>query len=139
MKAPHFLRLARIDERRFITACRHGLVHTTWGRITLRFSRDEFRQLGGLLERYAEAFSPGSVRDGEIRVTCRLDEDCEVQVGPLVLLLSPTEFEAFLKAVREAVHRLDKILASGIWDREEADEDSPSILEQFRRFSFSRN
>jgi len=111
MRAPSFMQLARIDERRFITACRHGLVHVTWGRITLRFSREEFKRLGGLVERAADALPPDSVHDGALRVTYRLDEDCELRVGPLALLLPPAEFQAFIQAVREAVHRLDQILA----------------------------
>jgi hypothetical protein len=139
MRAPSFMKLARIDGRRFITACRHGLVHVTWGRITLRFSQEEFRRLGGLLERAADALPPGSVRDGELRVVCRPDEECELRVGPLVLLLPPAEFQALVEAVREAVQRLDQILSSGMWDEDEADEAPPSVLEQLRRTIFSRN
>lgn len=139
MRAPSFMQLARIDELRFITACRHGLVHVTWGRITLRFSREEFRRLNGLVERATDALPPASVHDGALRVTARPNEDCEVRVGPLVLLLPPAEFQAFVRAVREAVQRLDQILASGMWDREEAGEAPPGVLEQLRRTSFSRN
>lgn len=139
MRAPSFMQLARIDGRRFITACRHGLVHVTWGRITLRFSREEFRRLSGLVERAADALPPDSVRDGDLRVTCRLDGDCEVRVGPLALLLPPAEFQAFVGAIGEAVKRLDQILASGMWDQDEADEAPPNVLEQLRRTIFSRN
>jgi hypothetical protein len=139
MRAPGFMQLARIDERRFIMACRHGLVHVTWGRITLRFSRQEFRRLGGLVERATDALSPDSVHDGALRVTARPDEDCEVRVGPLALLLPPAEFQAFVKAVREAVQRLDEILASGIWDQDEAEEARPSVIDQLRKTRFSHN
>ena len=139
MRAPSFMQLARIDGRRFITACRHGLVHMTWGRITLRFSREEFRRLSRLLEGAADALPPGSLRDGELRVVCRPEEECELRVGPLALLLPPAEFQALVEAVSEAVQRLDQILASGIWDQDEADEAPPSVLEQLRRTIFSRN
>jgi hypothetical protein len=139
MRAPHFLQLARIDDRHFIMACRHGLVHVTWERTTIRFSRDEFRRLAGLLERATDALPPSSARDGKFRVTYRLNEDCELQMDSLVLLFSPTELEAFVQATREAVRRLDEILTSGVWDKEEPDEGPPSILEQLRQFSFSRN
>ncbi len=139
MRAPGFMQLARIDERRFIMACRHGLVHVTWGRMTLRFSREEFRRLGGLVERATDTLPPDSVHDGALRVTARSDEDCEVRVGPLALLLPPAEFQAFVQAVREAVQRLDEILASGVWDQEEVQETLPSVLEQLRRTRFSHN
>jgi hypothetical protein len=139
MRAPGFVQLARIDERRFIMACRHGLVHVTWGRMTLRFSREEFRRLGGLVERATDALPPDSVHDGALRVTARPYEDCEVRVGPLALLLPPAEFQAFVQAVREAVQRLDEILASGMWDQEEAQETPPSVLDQLRRTRFSHN
>ncbi len=139
MRAPNFVHLARVDEQRFITACRHGLVHVTWGRSTVRFSRDEFRRLAGLLERAVDTPAPNQVHDGGIRVTYRLGEECELQIGPLVLLLSPPEFQAFVQAASEAVQRLDEILASGMWDRNEEEEAPPNLLEQLQQFSFSRN
>jgi hypothetical protein len=128
-----------MDDHHFITACRHGMVHLTWGRVTARFARDEFRRLANLLEGVVDMPPPTSTRDGELRVTCRQDEDCELQMGSLVLLLSPTEFRGLARIAREAVQRLDKILASGVWDREEPEDAPPSFLEQLRRSSFSRN
>ena len=139
MRAPHFVRLAEIDEQRFITACRHGLVHLTWGRTTIRFSREEFRRLAGLLERASDALSPASFGDGTLSVTCRLDGDCELRFGVLVLLLSPAEFRELAQAARQGVDRLDTILASGVWDREEPQEPPPSPLDQLGQVSFSNN
>ena len=139
MRTPHFLRLAQIDDQHFITACRHGLVHLTWGRITVRFTRDEFRRLAGLLERVAGASPPTSVRSGELRVTYRPDEDCEFQMDPLILLLSPGEFQEFVKATCEAIQSLDEILASGAWDHEDAEDSSPDFVTQIRRNPFSQN
>ncbi len=139
MRAPHFMQLSRIDERRFITGCRHGLVHVTWERMTLRFSRDEFRVLVRLLGRAADDRLPNTASEGALRVTCRIDEDCELRVGPVVLLLSPADFQAFLAAAGEALRRLDEILASGIWDKPAADEAPVGILEQLQRYFFSQN
>lgn len=139
MRAPHFVQLARIDGQRFVTACRHGLVHVTWGRITLRLSRDEFRRLVGLLLRTQDALLPSSGRDGDMQVTCRADEDCELRVGGWIMLLSPTEFQLFLRAAQEAVRRLDEILASGIWDAQDAEDSQPNLFEQLRRHIFSDN
>jgi hypothetical protein len=139
MRGPNFVRLAQIDDQGFISACRHGLVHLTWGRTTTRFTREEFRRLVGLLDRAADALPPASAHDGELSVTCRLDGDCELRAGPLVLLLSPEEFQALVGAAREAVRRLDRILAAGTWDAEEPEDDEPSFLEQLRRNPFSPN
>ena len=139
MRAPHFLRLAEIDERRFINACRHGLVHLTWGRITLRLSRDEFRRLAGLLARSTDTLPPSSARDGRMQVTCSSDGGCELQLGSLRLALSPKDFHAFGRAAQEAVEQLDKILDAGMWDQEEAEDAPPTIVEHFRRHRFSEN
>lgn len=139
MRAPHFIRLAQIDEQRFITACRHGLVHLTWGRITVRFRREEFQQLAGMVERAADGLPPVSLRVGEMCVTTRFEDDCELQIGSLALLLSPAEFEQFVQTAQEAAHRLDEILASGMWDREEPEEAPPDFLERLRRSPFSDN
>lgn len=134
--APHLLRLAQIDERRFINACRHGLVHLTWRRVTVRLTQDEFRHLARLLSRSAEPL--GWARDGEMQVTCS-DQDCEIQLGPLKLVLSLNELREFGQAAQAAVQQLDKILDSGMWDEEEPADAPPSILERLRGHSFSEN
>ena len=139
MRAPHFLRLAEIDERRFINACRHGLIHLTWIRITVRLSRDEFRRLAALLARSAGALPPGADRDGSLQVTRSVDGGCELQLGPATLAISSEEFRALAGAVQEAVEQLDEILDAGIWDREEPEEAPLTIVEHFRRHRFSEN
>ena len=139
MRAPHSLRLAEIDERRFINACRHGLVHLTWNRVTVRLSRDEFRRLARLLARSTEP--PGRFRDGEIEVV-GTHQECVVRLGPFSLTLTLIEFYTFERAIQEAVQQLDKILDAGIWDedRAEATGSAPrSILEHFRQHRFSEN
>jgi hypothetical protein len=138
MRKPQFLRLAQIDDQHFITACRHGMVHLTWGRATVRLSGDEFRRLAALLARATDGLPPASVRDGEMQATCRREEVCEARLGALVLLLSPAEFQELAGASREAVLRLDKLLASGVWDQEE-EEAAPDFSEQLRRNPFSLN
>jgi hypothetical protein len=107
--------------------------------MTLRFSRDEFRLLAKLVGRAADERLPNTARDGTLRVVCRQDEDCELRVGPLVLLLPPADFQLFVGASREAVQRLDEILASGMWDRPASDDAPPGILERLQGFSFSQN
>lgn len=139
MRAPHFVRLAQLDEQRFISACRHGLVHLTWGRVTLRLLRDEFRSLANLLEQAVQAEPPRSLRDGQIQVSSRLDGDGELRVGALVLLLSPEDLQLFSKTAREAATRLDRFLASGIWDRDEEDDTPTDSGGLFQRTPFSQN
>jgi hypothetical protein len=139
MMASHFMPLAQMDDQRFITACRHGIVHLTWGRVTARFRQDEFRRLVRLLERALDASPPVSVRDRDLRVTTRLHEDCELQMGSLVLLISPADVQEFARVGQAAVERLDEILASGAWDEPEEEEVPSNPLEQYQQFSFSHN
>jgi hypothetical protein len=139
MRAPNFLRLAQIDEQRFITACRHGLVHLTWVRTTVRFTRDEFIRLAGLLERVTDTLPPASIRDGELRATYRAGDDSELRIGSVILLLAGREFDQFAQAVREAVHQLDRLLAAGVWDREEPDDSHPGVWDPTTRNPFSHN
>jgi hypothetical protein len=141
MRAPHFVQLAAIDERRVINACRHGLVHLTWDRITVRFTRDEFRRLARLLARSMESPPPGWFRDGEIEVTYSA-RDCNLRLGSLTLAVSQGEYQALSTAAREAVEQLDKILDAGMWDEPKSDEPEetpPSILDRFHRHRFSEN
>jgi hypothetical protein len=140
MKMPHFLRLAEIDQQHFITACRHGLVHVTWGRTTLRLSRQEFRELARMLLQATDDLPPISIRSGDLGVAYRADDDCELRIGPLALLVSSAEFEQFAEATQNAVHQLDRILRSGAWDKEEPeDQSSGDALEPVRRNPFSLN
>jgi hypothetical protein len=139
MRAPHFVRLAQIDDQRFITGCRHGLIHLTWGRTTIRFNRDEFRRVENLLARAASDLAPYSQRDGEFGVTYRSDDECELQFGPVVMLLPNQEFKELAHAAQEALNRLDRILASGAWDRPEPGEPETGFLERLRRNPFSPN
>jgi len=140
MRVPHFLRLAQIDEQRFITACRSGLVHLTWGRATVRLTRDEFRLLGSLLDQATETSPPAYVRDGLLSLAYRRDEESEFRMGFLIFVLSAAEVRELAAAVRQAVRHLDEFLASGTWDRDEAADDAPSGLwEQLRRNPFSPN
>jgi hypothetical protein len=125
MRTPHFVRLVEIDEHRFISACRHGLVHLTWGRLTVRFARDEFRRVAALLARAVDGIPPSFVRDGGFRATYRAEEESELRIGPLALLLSADEFVDFAEAAGNASRRLDEILASGMWDRKSESDDRP--------------
>jgi hypothetical protein len=87
-----------------------------------------------------DSVPPISLRDGELRVTFRPEEECELRVGTLVLLLSPAEFEEFAQMAQDALRRLDKILNSGVWERDDSEmDDPPSLLDQLRQIPFSRN
>ena len=142
LRAPHFVRLAEIDARHFINGCRHGLVHLTWDRVTVRFTRDEFRRLAGLLAR-SSASPEVLFRDGELEAACRANQECELRLGSLTLTLSLEEYHALGRAAQEAVAQLDKILDAGMWDQRGSDESEitppPSILERFRQHRFSDN
>lgn len=139
MRIPHFLTLAQIDERRFISACRSGVIHLTWDRATLRLDRQEFRRLAWLLERAADIQPPTSLRDGDLSVTHRPEGECEFQVGPAVLFLCSDDFRRLTEAAWEAMARLDEILASGAWEQPQEEEGPPEPLDRAGRVPFSRN
>jgi hypothetical protein len=138
MLRPYFVTLALLDQQHFIATCRNGLVHLTWGRATIRFTRDEFPRLARLLEYAAGTRPPATFRDGAVCITTRPDEDCELQLGSLVLLLPRDEFQRFAQAVQDATHSLDQFLAQGGF-HEEPGEPEPGLLEQLKKPSFSKN
>ena len=139
MRLPHVLTLAQLDDQHSIVACRSGLVHLTWGRLTVRFSRDEFNRLAGLLAEATDERAVASVADGGLRITARPGDECECRFGPLVLLLSPAEFLSFATMVQQAARALHGLLASGVWERD-AQEDAPQgALQQSERVPFSLN
>ncbi|HFD40908.1 MAG TPA: hypothetical protein ENJ31_13785 [Anaerolineae bacterium] len=137
MRAPHFVQLARMDDHRFISACRHGLVHLTWGRVTLRFRREEFRQMADLLSQVQRHHPPITRRVGALIVTRQFGGDWELRVGPMALHLDSETGEAFIPIAQEAVRQLDEVLASGMWDQEP--EKAPASLEEQLHIPFSSN
>lgn len=139
MRTPHFMTLAQIDKERFISACRHGVVHLTWDRVTVRMGRGEFRRLASMMDQASDSPPPVTMSSGRLRVTYRQDEDSELQVFSATLLLSPSEFRDLAKATQEAVNRLDKILSSGAWDESGEKETPPDPLQQLRQVTFSKN
>jgi len=139
MRAPHFVRLAQIDEQRFITGCRSGVVHLTWERITARFTQEEFQRLAALLQQAEAAPSPASLWDGHLHVTRRADEECEFRMGPLALLLEPGEFRALARAAQEAADRLEEIRTLGMWDEPEPEESPSDQGGLLGRTPFSQN
>jgi hypothetical protein len=69
-----------------------------------------------------------------------MDEDCELRVGPLVLLLSPARLRQLAQAALEAVQHLEDLLDSGIWDGDDEEEDAPpGLLGESGRIPFSQN
>jgi hypothetical protein len=139
MRIPHFLTLAQIDKLHFITACRSGVIHLTWARATVRFDRDEFRHVARLLSQAAGAQPPASLREGDLCAILRPGEDCEFQMGPIVLRLSPVEFQQLAQIAQEAIDRLDEILAAGVWDQPDEGESPSDTLDPAGQVPFSKN
>lgn len=142
MRAPHFITLAKIDEAHLITACRHGVVHLSWGRASVRFSRGEFERLASLVRKVADAPPPATEHERELRVISRIEEDSELRVGPVVILMNPDEWQAFTTAMKKAMRTLSSVLSSGAWSEPDEDEHRgapPNPLAQLRDANFSDN
>jgi hypothetical protein len=114
----------------------------------MRFSHSEFERLASLVRQVADGPPPASAHDGELRVISRLDEDSELRVGPTAILLSPSEWRSFDKAMRSAAQHLSAVLSSGAWDdpedaadgEEREERETPSNpLAQLRETRFSDN
>ena len=138
MQRAFFVTLAQLDPQHFIATCRNALVHLTWGRVTVRFTRDEFPRLARLFDLAAGARPPATFREGAAVITTRPGEDAELQLGPLVLLLPRDEFKRLAQAVQDAARGLDQFLAQGGFHDEQG-EPEPGLIEQLRRPGFSRN
>jgi hypothetical protein len=152
MRAPHFVTLVRVDGERSIAACRHGIIHLNWGRTTVRMGREEFRRLVDLLARALSSPHPSSIRDGDMIARFRPDDECELRLrnrpqqrgssrsGSLAFLVPSSEFLELHQATQKAIGRLDKVLASGMWEQDEEEEVPPANpFEQLGRSSFSDN
>jgi hypothetical protein len=125
MARTHFSRLAHAPGQGVVSVCRHGLIHLTWGNVTLRLERELFLRLGRLLDRALAIASPIPIYDGELSVG--FDQThFRITVEAIEWSLSTEAFLAFRAMVQEAVERLEALLASGRWD--EPDEAEPLTL-----------
>lgn len=140
MRTPQVLRLAQLDDQHFVMACGHGLIHLTWGRATIRMSRDEFRHMGRLLEQAAdEDAPPAPTTDHTTGMVYRADGAWELRFGSLALILTPAELQNLLQVVRRALSQLDAFLAAGFWERKPPEDSYPHIWEETQRSPFSIN
>lgn len=152
MRVPQFITLARVDQERFVSACPRGIVHLSWGCATVRLSHGQLRRLAIVLDRNAGSQDPVSGCDGELAIALRPDGQTQVQIAfpaasrregstaSVVLVLAPEELALLHQALREAVQRLDQLLASGVWSQEGAESEPPDGASgQLGRFPFSDN
>jgi hypothetical protein len=136
MNGSHFPTLARIDEHRLITACRHGVVHLIWDQVTIRLAAAGFERLVHLLGQATRSAWPPSFEDGELGVSAHNDGTFGVRIEQVVLVLSASELKALARAADQAAHRLQELMASPEWEQEPEENDP---LEIFRQVRFSRN
>jgi len=74
MVTGHFIPLARADEQREISVCRHGVVHLNWWNMTLRFMPRDFERLASVLQDgKTMVVSLGPHCDGDICLSSRDD------------------------------------------------------------------
>ncbi len=137
MHGSYFSTLARIDEHRLITACRHGVVHLIWDQATVRLAPQTFERLVALLDQATRSAWPPFVEDGELSVSAHDDGTFGVRIDQVVLVLSAGELRALARGAEEAAGRLQDLRAAPEWSDDEDEEDDP--LEVFRQVRFSRN
>lgn len=139
MARTHFSRLAYLPGQGAVSICRHGLVHLTWENLTLRLQRSVFMRLGRLLERGLATSSSVPLYDQDLSVRSHGGE-FHVAVASIELTLSAETYLAFRGMIRQALQRLETLLASGGWEEDE--EEEPLALlpwEELDTPSFSLN
>jgi len=89
MVTGHFIPLARADEQREISVCRHGVVHLNWWNMTLRFIE---RLASVLQDGKTMVVSLGPHCDGDICLSSRDGRGYILTIGPVSLTLNAAEF-----------------------------------------------
>jgi hypothetical protein len=139
MARSHFSQLAHLPGQGIISICRHGLVHLTWENVTIRLERGVFQRLGRLVERAMAISSPVPIYDDDLSVDFDRSH-FRVTIPSIEWTLSTESFLAFRGMIKEALKRLELLVASGRW--EEEDEAEPLTLMPFDELeghSFSLN
>jgi hypothetical protein len=139
MARTHFSRLAHAPGQGVVSVCRHGLVHLTWGNVTLRLERELFLRLGRLLDRALAIASPVPIYDGELSVG--FDQThFRVTVDAIEWSLSAEAFLVFRDMVGEAAQRLEALVAAGRWrEPDEAEPPPLDLLDEAGEPRFSLN
>jgi hypothetical protein len=139
MARTHFSRLAHAPGQGVVSVCRHGLVHLTWGNVTIRLERDLFLRLGRLLDRALAITTPIPIYDGELSVG--FDQThFRITVDAIEWSLSAEDFLVFREMVQKAARRLEALIASGRWEEpDEAEAPILSLMDEAGEPRFSLN
>jgi len=140
MVTGHFIPLARADEQREISVCRHGVVHLNWWNMTLRFMPRDFERLASVLQDgKTMVVSLGPHCDGDICLSSRDGRGYVLTIGPVSLTLNAAEYRSLSDMAQQARQHLETVLASRAWTEPEVELQSANPLPGLRSPSFSVN
>jgi hypothetical protein len=138
MARSHFSRLAHAPGQGVVSICRHGLVHLTWENLTIRLEREVFRRLGRLLERGLGISSPIPIYDEDLAVGFE-QSHFRITVDSVELTLTPESFLTLRQMTKEALERMEVLMATGRWEaQDDAEPLSLASLDELEpRFSLN--
>jgi hypothetical protein len=113
----HFIQLASAEDWGSVLVCRHGVIHLRWGNLTVRLPHEVFGRLVRLVGQGSSLASSIPLRDGELSVAIE-EGGYRVAVDFLELVLTAEAYLAFLILLKDALHRLQEVMAREDWQQE---------------------
>ncbi|MFQ5814804.1 MAG: hypothetical protein ACE5I2_16625 [Anaerolineae bacterium] len=115
--------LAETDERRYIMQCEHGVIHLTWGHMTLHLTPTDFTRVAHLLEAGVSSTAPTRTGDDRCCLVRSADGYFQLWLGNVGLHLLPVDFLLLVDMVRVALRCLTDV------GSDETAADSPKTAE----------
>jgi hypothetical protein len=107
--------------------------------VTIRLEQDVFQRLGRLVERAIAISSPIPIYDDDLSVGFDKSQ-FRVAIASIELTFSTESFLAFRGMVKEALERLELLVASGRWHGEDETESLTLMpIDELEGHSFSLN
>ena len=132
MATPHLVRLATVENRGIITACRHGAIHLSWDNLTLRLGFQDLNRLARLFRLSSTLALPHPLYANEYGIAAD-KSGYRVVFGEVELLVSAADFLSLADMIRTGWRRLEQLLAAGEWPQTEllAPEESVAPADRF--------
>jgi len=105
----HHKLIAKIDQRRYITYCDHGILHLTWGMSTWRFRPQDFVYVTDLLNSGAEFMAFTELSKGTVKLSQDEQGNISLVINEVGLHLDINSFLSLVEMSNVALKKLRRV------------------------------
>lgn len=125
--------LARLDPRRWVSCCEHGVTHLSWDNVSMRIPLQKLGAISQALQECAQVARQFRIAStGDVCVVYDQYDLYQVWLGGVGLCLAPADFRRLCEVVTEASRHP---MACASWSEPATSDAEPPIRTTFHLFS----